>query len=150
MLSLGAPDEILASDHAVPPPEYYDEPVTRSRETFDAIRRAAAELGLELGRPAFEHPNAFKVTFAGFAWGDEVSRLIEKNLASIPPDPHGLGEGAWPLGFAVWRDSERATFIVVFSDWDSITARDILAWGPEAERYLATIEKALDDDRLWE
>ena len=142
--ALEPPSEVFVSEHAVPDPEVFG--VARTRAAFDAIRRAARGMGLVLGVPV-RTPRK-QPTF--FVWGDEAEQAIDAAMALEPAQPPPYEDGAWPTGFVAWSDPVRATFLVVIADPDCNYANDIIAWGEEAEHCLVAVEKALDDDALWE
>jgi hypothetical protein len=49
----------------------------------------------------------------------------------------------------VWADPERATFLLVTTDWDGYMPETIMAWGADARRCLGIGDRALDRDDLW-
>lgn len=142
--ALGPPPEVLVSEHAVPDPEIYG--VARTRDAFDAIRKAAFGAGLVLGLPT--RPSRKEAP--SFVWGDEAERAVDAALRRELSEPPPYQDGAWPTGLVVWSDPPRSTFLAVIADPDCNNAEDIIAWGRDSERCLAAVEEALDDDALWD
>lgn len=140
--ALEPPPEVLVSESSVPDAEIYG--IARTRTAFDAIRRAAQGIGLEMGVP--RRP-ARKQVF--FAWGEEAEQAIDAALEREPAQPPPYEDGAWPYWFVVWSDPSRTTFLVVIADPDRNYPKEIIAWGPNAQRCLAVAEEAIDDDELW-
>jgi hypothetical protein len=140
---LSAPEQLLASDHAIPSPELANDPVTMIQGVFDAMDRAAQDSGLsDRGIPTWPSRRECRLT-----WGAEADSELELRRARLPET---LRRGyAWPWGNVVWKDPAGSTFLYVNTDWDGEIV-DVLAWGANANQCLAMVERALDRDDLWE
>ena len=142
--ALSAPEQVLASDHAIPSPELANDPVTMMIQgVFDAIDRGARDAGLsDRGTYMRVSRREGKVT-----WGAEADSELETRGARLPEIVQ-RGD-AWAWGDVVWKDAASSTFLCVCTDWDGEIV-DVLAWGADANQSLAMVERALDRDDLWE